>query len=143
MHSVYLWVKVFHVMFMVAWMASLLYLPRLFVYHADKVNDDVTSETFKIMEHRLYYYIGTPSITLVWLTGLYLAYVLGLYGWLIVKFFAVIIMTVYHIWLVKFLKNFKNNVNTKSSLFFRKINEIPFLILLLILVMVIIKPELF
>ena len=128
---------------MVAWMASLLYLPRLFVYHADKVNDKVTSETFKIMEHRLYYYIGTPSITLVWLTGLYLAYVLGLYGWLIVKFFAVIIMTVYHIWLVKFLKNFKNNVNTKSSLFFRKINEIPFLILLLILVMVIIKPELF
>ena len=130
-------------MFMVAWMASLLYLPRLFVYHADKVNDEVTSETFKIMEHRLYYYIGTPSIILVWLTGLYLAYVLGLYGWLIVKFFAVIIMTVYHIWLVKFLKNFKNNVNTKSSLFFRKINEIPFLILLLILVMVIIKPELF
>ncbi len=141
MHSVYLWVKVFHVMFMVAWMASLLYLPRLFVYHADKVNDDVTSETFKIMEHRLYYYIGTPSITLVWLTGLYLAYVLGLYGWLIVKFFAVIIMTVYHIWLVKFLKNFKNNVNTKSSLFFRKINEIPFLILLIILILVIIKPE--
>tara|TARA_Y100000746_G_scaffold232652_1_gene250391 strand:+ start:6820 stop:7206 length:387 start_codon:yes stop_codon:yes gene_type:complete len=126
---------------MVAWMASLLYLPRLFVYHADKVNDDVTSETFKIMEHRLYYYIGTPSITLVWLTGLYLAYVLGLYGWLIVKFFAVIIMTVYHIWLVKFLKNFKNNVNTKSSLFFRKINEIPFLILLIILILVIIKPE--
>ena len=128
-------------MFMVAWMASLLYLPRLFVYHADKVNDDVTSETFKIMEHRLYYYIGAPSITLVWLTGLYLAYVLGLYGWLIVKFFAVIIMTVYHIWLVKFLKNFKNNVNTKSSLFFRKINEIPFLILLIILILVIIKPE--
>tara|TARA_X000001036_G_scaffold57430_1_gene47191 strand:- start:5586 stop:5972 length:387 start_codon:yes stop_codon:yes gene_type:complete len=126
---------------MVAWMASLLYLPRLFVYHADKVNDEVTSETFKIMEHRLYYYIGTPSITLVWLTGLYLAYVLGLYGWLIVKFFAVIIMTVYHIWLVKFLKNFKNNVNTKSSLFFRKINEIPFLILLIILILVIIKPE--
>tara|TARA_B100001778_G_scaffold321582_1_gene313114 strand:- start:4083 stop:4469 length:387 start_codon:yes stop_codon:yes gene_type:complete len=126
---------------MVAWMASLLYLPRLFVYHADKVNDKVTSETFKIMEHRLYYYIGTPSITLVWLTGLYLAYVLGLYGWLIVKFFAVIIMTVYHIWLVKFLKNFKNNVNTKSSLFFRKINEIPFLILLIILILVIIKPE--
>ena len=128
-------------MFMVAWMASLLYLPRLFVYHADKVNDKVTSETFKIMEHRLYYYIGTPSLILVWLTGLYLAYVLGLYGWLIVKFFAVIIMTVYHIWLIKFLKNFKNNVNTKSSLFFRKINEVPFLILLIILIMVIIKPE--
>ena len=141
MHSVYLWVKVFHVMFMVAWMASLLYLPRLFVYHADKVNDKITSETFKIMEYRLYYYIGTPSLFLVWITGLYLTYILGIYGWLIIKFFAVIVMTMYHIWLLKFLKNFKNNTNSKESLFFRKINEIHFFILLIILIMVIIKPE--
>ena len=141
MHSVYLWVKVFHVMFMVAWMASLLYLPRLFVYHADKVKDKITSETFKIMEHRLYYFIGTPSLVLVWSTGLYLAYVLGIYGWLVIKFFAVIIMTLYHIWLSTFLKKFKSDSNSKSSNFFRKINEIPFLILLIILVMVIIKPE--
>ena len=83
MHSVYLWVKVFHVMFMVAWMASLLYLPRLFVYHADKVNDKITSETFKIMEYRLYFYIGTPSLVLVWITGLYLTYILGIYGCLL------------------------------------------------------------
>lgn len=141
MHSVYLWVKVFHVMFMVAWMASLLYLPRLFVYHADKVKDKITSETFKIMEHRLYYFIGTPSLVLVWSTGLYLAYVLGIYGWLVIKFFAVIIMTLYHIWLSTFLKKFKSDSNSKSSNFFRKINEIPFLILLIILIMVIIKPE--
>lgn len=141
MHSAYQWVKVFHVMFMVAWMASLLYLPRLFVYHADKVNHKILSNTFKIMEHRLYYYIGTPSVTLVWITGLYLAFVLGIYGWLVVKFFAVIVMTLYHIWLSTFLKKFKNDTNLKSSNFYRKINEIPFIILLIILIMVIIKPE--
>tara|TARA_B000000475_G_scaffold272225_1_gene272646 strand:+ start:76 stop:504 length:429 start_codon:yes stop_codon:yes gene_type:complete len=141
MHSAYQWVKVFHVMFMVAWMASLLYLPRLFVYHADKVNHKILSNTFKIMEHRLYYYIGTPSVILVWITGLYLAFVLGIYGWLVVKFFAVIVMTLYHIWLSTFLKKFKNDTNLKSSNFYRKINEIPFIILLIILIMVIIKPE--
>tara|TARA_B100000575_G_C22553280_1_gene352957 strand:- start:97 stop:480 length:384 start_codon:yes stop_codon:yes gene_type:complete len=126
---------------MVAWMASLLYLPRLFVYHADKVDSKVTSETFKIMEHRLYFYIGTPSMVFVWSTGLYLSYVLGIYGWLIVKFFAVIVMTFYHFWLSRFLKKFRNDTNTKSSTFYRKINEIPFVILLIILIMVIIKPE--
>lgn len=128
-------------MFMVAWMASLLYLPRLFVYHADKVNHKILSNTFKIMEHRLNYYIGTPSVILVWITGLYLAFVLGIYGWLVVKFFAVIVMTLYHIWLSTFLKKFKNDTNLKSSNFYRKINEIPFIILLIILIMVIIKPE--
>ncbi len=141
MHSIYLWVKVFHVMFMVAWMASLLYLPRLFVYHADNTKNKTTSDTFKTMEHRLYFYIGTPSAILVWITGLYLAYILGIYGWLVVKFFAVIVMTLYHIWLSTFLKKFKNDLNLKSSIFFRKINEIPFLILLIILILVIIKPE--
>ena len=141
MHSAYQWVKVFHVMFMVAWMASLLYLPRLFVYHADKVNHKILSNTFKIMEHRLYYYIGTPSVILVWITGLYLAFVLGIYGWLVVKFFAVIVMKLYLIWLSTFLKKFKNDTNLKSSNFYRKINEIPFIILLIILIMVIIKPE--
>ena len=119
-------------MFMVAWMASLLYLPRLFVYHADKVNHKILSNTFKIMEHRLYYYIGTPSVILVWITWLYLAFVLGIYGWLVVKFFAVIVMTSYHIWLSTFLKKFKNDTNLKSSNFYRKINEIPFIILLIL-----------
>ena len=141
MHSIYLWVKVFHVMFMVAWMASLLYLPRLFVYHADNTKNKTTSDTFKTMEYRLYFYIGTPSAILVWITGLYLAYISGIYGWLVVKFFAVIVMTLYHIWLSTFLKKFKNDLNLKSSTFFRKINEIPFLILLIILILVIIKPE--
>ena len=126
---------------MVAWMASLLYLPRLFVYHADKMKDKITSDTFKIMEHRLYYYIGTPSAVTVWITGLYLAYKLGIYGWLIIKFLAVIILTVYHILLMKYLKSFRDDLNSKNSSFFRKINEIPFLLLLIILIMVVIKPE--
>ena len=141
MHSIYNWIKVFHVLFMVAWMASLLYLPRLFVYHADKTKDKITSDTFKVMEYRLYYYIGTPSAVTVWITGLYLAYKLGIYGWLIIKFLAVIILTVYHILLMKYLKIFRDDLNSKNSSFFRKINEIPFLLLLIILIMVVIKPE--
>ena len=141
MHSIYNWIKVFHILFMVAWMASLLYLPRLFVYHADKTKDKITSDTFKVMEYRLYYYIGTPSAVTVWITGLYLAYILGIYGWLIIKFLAVIILTVYHILLMKYLKSFRDDLNSKNSSFFRKINEIPFLLLLIILIMVVIKPE--
>ena len=141
MHSIYNWIKVFHILFMVAWMASLLYLPRLFVYHADKTKDKIISDTFKVMEYRLYYYIGTPSAVTVWITGLYLAYKLGIYGWLIIKFLAVIILTVYHILLMKYLKSFRDDLNSKNSSFFRKINEIPFLLLLIILIMVVIKPE--
>ena len=141
MHSIYNWIKVFHILFMVAWMASLLYLPRLFVYHADKTKDKITSDTFKVMEYRLYYYIGTPSAVSVWITGLYLAYKLGIYGWLIIKFLAVIILTVYHILLLKYLNSFRDDLNSKNSSFFRKINEIPFLLLLIILIMVVIKPE--
>ena len=141
MHSIYNWIKVFHILFMVAWMASLLYLPRLFVYHADKTKDKIISDTFKVMEYRLYYYIGTPSAVAVWITGLYLAYILGIYGWLIIKFLAVIILTVYHILLMKYLKSFRDDLNSKNSSFFRKINEIPFLLLLIILIMVVIKPE--
>lgn len=141
MHSIYNWIKVFHILFMVAWMASLLYLPRLFVYHADKTKDKIISDTFKVMEYRLYYYIGTPSAVTVWITGLYLAYKLGIYGWLIIKFLAVIILTIYHILLMKYLKSFRDDLNSKNSSFFRKINEIPFLLLLIILIMVVIKPE--
>ena len=121
-------------------MAGLLYLPRLFVYHAEKNHIKELSETFKVMEHRLYYYIATPSLVLVWLTGLYMAYAIGLYLWLIIKFLAVIFLTIYHIILIKFLINFEKNKNDKTSKFFRMINEIPFLILLLVLIMVIIKP---
>tara|TARA_B100000700_G_C15031012_1_gene850523 strand:- start:1175 stop:1606 length:432 start_codon:yes stop_codon:yes gene_type:complete len=143
MGNVYLWVKVFHVMFVVAWMAGLLYLPRIFVYHSlDNTSRDA-SEVFKIMERRLYYYIMHPSAIIVWITGLYLAHVLGIYSWLLLKFFFVILLTLYHINLARYLKSFSNDLNLKSSKYYRLINEIPFLIMFFILIFVIIKPELF
>ena len=143
MGNVYLWVKIFHVMFVVAWMAGLLYLPRIFVYHSlDNTSRD-TSEVFKIMERRLYYYIMHPSAIIVWITGLYLARVLGIYSWLLLKFFFVILLTLYHINLARYLKSFSNDLNLKSSKYYRLINEIPFLIMFFILIFVIIKPELF
>ena len=93
------------------------------------------------MERRLYYYIGHPSALLVWVSGLYMAYVLTFYGWLIAKFFFVILLTLYHINLGRYLVKFSQNANQKTSKFFRLINEIPFLIMLVILFFVIIKPE--
>ena len=140
MHSIYLWVKIFHILFMVAWMAGLLYVPRLFVYHSQQSSKSDASEVFKIMEYRLYYYIATPSAVFVWITGLYMAYTLGFYNWIAIKFIFVIFMTVYHLLLRGYLINFKNDVNKKSTKFFRLINEIPFLLLLIIVVLVVLKP---
>tara|TARA_B100000427_G_C15060220_1_gene399502 strand:- start:49 stop:471 length:423 start_codon:yes stop_codon:yes gene_type:complete len=140
MGNIYQWIKIFHVMFMVAWMAGLLYLPRIFVYHSmDEVSKD-TSRIFKLMEKRLFFYIMYPSALFVWLTGLYMAYVLGLYGWLIIKFCFVIALTIYHVNLGKYLNAFAKDDNKNTTRFFRMINEIPFVILFIILILVIIKP---
>ena len=141
MGNTYLWAKIIHIAFVVAWMAVLLYLPRIFVYHSNVKNTSETSNIFKVMERRLYYYIGYPSAVLVWVSGLYMAHALGLYGWLIAKFFFVMLLTFYHINLGKYLVKFSQNDNQKTSKFFRLINEIPFLIMFLILFFVIIKPE--
>ena len=141
MGNVYQWVKIFHVMFVVAWMAGLLYLPRIFVYHSMDETTNDTSNVFKLMEKRLFYFIMYPSALIVWITGLYLAHVLGLYGWLVLKFFFVIILTVYHINLGRYLNDFANDINKKKTRFYRMINEIPFLIMFIILVFVIIKPD--
>ena len=141
MGNIYLWVKVLHVSFVVAWMAGLLYLPRIFVYHSMNNVTKETSEVFKVMERRLYLYIMHPSAILVWMSGLYLAHVLGFYGWLIIKFILVILLTLYHINLGRHLKDLAGDINVRSSKFFRLINEIPFLILFFILILVIIKPE--
>ena len=141
MGNVYQWVKIFHVMFVVAWMAGLLYLPRIFVYHSMDETTNDTSNVFKLMEKRLFYFIMYPSALIVWITGLYLAYVLGLYGWLVLKFLFVIILTVYHINLGRYLNDFANDINKKKTRFYRMINEIPFVIMFIILVFVIIKPD--
>ena len=141
MGNTYLWVKIIHIAFVVAWMAVLLYLPRIFVYHSSVKNSSETSDIFKVMERRLYYYIGHPSALLVWFSGLYMAHVLGIYGWLIAKLFFVILLTIYHINLGRYLIKFSQNNNQKSSKFFRFINEVPFLIMFVILFFVVIKPE--
>ena len=141
MGNVYQWVKIFHVMFVVAWMAGLLYLPRIFVYHSMEDTTDATSNVFKLMEKRLFYFIMYPSALIVWITGIYMAYVLWLYGWLVLKFFFVTVLTLYHINLGRYLKDFKDNNNRSKTRFFRIINEVPFLIMFIILILVIIKPD--
>ena len=141
MGNVYQWVKIFHVMFVVAWMAGLLYLPRIFVYHSMDETTTETSNVFKLMEKRLFYFIMYPSALIVWITGIYMAYALGLYGWLVIKFLLVIVLTFYHVNLGRYLNDFADNKNKKKTRFFRMINEIPFVIMFIILVFVIIKPD--
>ena len=141
MGNVYQWVKIFHVMFVVAWMAGLLYLPRIFVYHSMDETTTETSNVFKLMEKRLFYFIMYPSALIVWITGIYMAHALGLYGWLVIKFLLVIVLTFYHVNLGRYLNDFANNKNKKKTRFFRMINEIPFVIMFIILVFVIIKPD--
>ena len=139
-YSAYNWIKIIHISFMVAWMAGLLYLPRIFVYHKENEKVNKAVDIFKIMEHKLYHYIMYPSMIIVWVSGLYLGHVLGFDTWLIVKIGFVILLTAYHILLGYYLNQFKLDRQELSSRFFRLINEIPFVILFIILILVIMKP---
>ena len=139
-YSIYNWVKVFHISFVIAWMAGLLYLPRLFVYHKENENENKTVAIFKVMEKRLYFYIMNPAAVLVWFSGIYLGHVLGFDTWLIVKIGVVLIMTAYHILLGIYLKDFNLDKQIRTSRYFRIINEVPFFLLFIILIMVIMKP---
>ena len=139
-YSIYNWVKILHISFVVAWMAGLLYLPRLFVYHKENENENKTTAIFKVMEKRLYFYIMNHAAVLVWFSGIYLGHVLGFDTWLIVKIGVVLIMTAYHILLGIHLNDFKLDKQIHTSRYFRIINEIPFFLLFIILIMVIMKP---
>jgi len=139
-YSTYNWIKIIHISFMVAWMAGLLYLPRIFVYHKENEKVNKAVDIFKIMEHKLYHYIMYPSMMIVWVSGLYLGHVLGFDTWLILKIGFVILLTAYHILLGYYLNQFKLDRQELSSRFFRLINEIPFVILFIILILVIMKP---
>ena len=139
-YSTYNWIKIIHISFMVAWMAGLLYLPRIFVYHKENEKENKAVDIFKIMEYKLYHYIMYPSMIIVWVSGLYLGHVLGFDTWLIVKIGFVILLTAYHILLGYYLSQFKLDRQKLSSRFFRLINEIPFVILFIILILVIMKP---
>ena len=139
-YSTYNWIKIIHISFVMAWMAGLLYLPRIFVYHKENENEINATKIFKIMEYKLYHYIMYPSMIIVWLSGLYLGHVLGFEIWLIVKIGFVVLMTSYHILLGHYLKQFKQDKQRLSSRFFRLINEIPFAIMFIILILVVMKP---
>ena len=135
-----LWVKAFHVIFMVTWFAGLFYLPRLFVYHA--MSDDTPSiERFKIMERKLFYGIMTPGGVLTVLFGLWLWLGYGISGvWLHIKLALVLVLIAYHVHCGKLVRDFKSDRNTRSHVFYRWFNEFPVLILVAIVILVIVKP---
>ena len=125
-------------------MAGLLYLPRIFVYHVENLKDENTSSTFKIMERKLYFYIMTPAMILTWIFGLILISSLGpeilSAIWIKLKLLLVVLLTFYHFYLSKLLNDFEVDQNTKSSKFFRIINEAPTILLILIVFVVVFKP---
>ena len=139
----YLLFKSLHLISVISWMAGLLYLPRIFVYHSEN-NNEIITNVFKTMERKLFYYIMTPAMTLSWLFGLVLIHEIGFdklaYFWLQFKLISVIVLTAYHFYLGSLLNQFKFDQNKKSSKFYRYINEIPTLMLILIVFIVIFKP---
>ena len=139
--NTYLLFKSLHLISVISWMAGLLYLPRIFVYHSENNNEIITT-VFKTMERKLFYYIMTPAMILSWLFGLVLIHEIGFVQlsslWLQLKLILVLILTGYHFYLGVLLNKFKQN--QKSSKFYRYINEIPTLLLILIIFIVIFKP---
>tara|TARA_Y100000590_G_C15005239_1_gene745462 strand:+ start:108 stop:542 length:435 start_codon:yes stop_codon:yes gene_type:complete len=142
--NTYLLFKALHLIAVISWMAGLLYLPRIFVYHAETSNNEDKNNTFKIMEKRLFLYIMNPAMILSWIFGLLLLHSIGLdvlkEFWLIVKLILVISLTFYHFFLFICLKKFSENNNTRSTKFFRYINEVPTILLIAIIFIVVFKP---
>ena len=140
----YLLLKSLHLISVISWMAGLLYLPRIFVYHAENSDDRKISDVFKIMEKKLYFYIMTPAMILSWIFGLLLIHSIGFQQlgqtWMVLKIIFVIFLTLYHFYLGKTLNQFKFDQNIHSHKFFRLINEIPTIFLILIIFVVIFKP---
>jgi protoporphyrinogen IX oxidase len=140
--DLYLWIKALHIVAVISWMAGLLYLPRLFVYHTDAPAGSAQSETFKVMERRLYRTIMQPAMGLSWLLGLYLAWsVYGFQGgWLHAKLAFVVLLTGVHHFYGAAVKAFSEDRNRKTGRQWRLWNEAPALLMILIVVMVVVKP---
>ena len=142
--NTYLLFKSIHLIAVISWMAGLLYLPRIFVYHVENLEKRETTDVFEIMEKRLYFYIMRPAMVATWLFGIILIYINGLdvlsQLWMHIKLGLVILLTIYHEYLGTCLKFLKLKTNTKTSKFFRIINEVPTIILILIIFIVIFKP---
>ena len=142
--NLYLIIKSLHLIAVISWMAGLLYLPRIFVYHVENYEKKETTDIFEIMEKRLYNYIMRPAMLFSWIFGIILIYINGLDVlfniWIQIKLALVIILSGYHEYLGKCLTSLKNRTNTKSARFYRYINEVPTILLILIVFVVIIKP---
>lgn len=138
----YEWMKAFHVIAVISWMAVLLYLPRLYVYHAAAEAGSDKSETFKIMERRLLRGIGNPAMFGTWIFGFYIAHDAGWFteGWFHAKMTLVLVLTGYHMYLAWLRKGFEADQNAKTEKFFRWINEVPALLMVGIVILVIVKP---
>ena len=140
----YLLFKSLHLIAIISWMAGLLYLPRIFVYHVENLKDVNSSSIFKTMERKLFFYIMTPAMILSWIFGLILISIIGFdiffTLWIKLKLLLVVLLTLYHFYLSKLLGDFNLGQNTKSSKFFRIINEVPTILLILIVFIVIFKP---
>ena len=142
--NIYLTFKALHLIAVISWMAGLLYLPRIFVYHTENQEERQINKVFKIMEFKLYNYIMMPAMILSWIFGLILIGSIGFEQlhstWLIIKLILVIVLTIYHFFLGNCLNKFKNDENKYSSRFFRIFNEIPTILLILIVFIVVFKP---
>lgn len=137
-----LWIKALHVVAVIAWMAGLLYLPRLYVYHCTAEKGSKQSETFKVMERRLLRVIMNPAMIVVWITGPWLAWAQGMAKdhWLWAKFGLVLLLTGYHHALGVWRKDFAEDWNTRGPGFYRIMNEVPTVLMIGIVVLVIVKP---
>ena len=138
----YEWIKAFHVLAVISWMAGMLYLPRLMVYHAESGVGSIQSETFKIMERRLLKGIINPAMIVTWVLGLYLAWAAFGFkgGWLHGKIMLVVLLSGVHGYLVGRVRDFANDRNTKSARFFRILNEVPAVLMVGIVILVVVKP---
>lgn len=138
----YDWIKALHVLAVISWMAGMLYLPRLMVYHATAQAGSEASETFKVMERRLLKAIINPAMVVAWLAGLWLAYEGGWYRapWFHAKFALVLAMSAMHGFLVRWVREFAEDRNTRPARFYRIANEVPTLLMIGIVILVVVKP---
>jgi putative membrane protein len=138
----YEWIKAFHVMAVISWMAGMLYLPRLMVYHAEAQIGSIQSETFKVMERRLLKGIINPAMIATWVLGLYMAWYAFAFkgGWLHAKLLLVLILSGIHGILVRRVKDFAADRNSRSARYYRILNEVPALLMVGIVILVIVKP---
>ena len=138
----YDWIKAFHVIAVIAWMAGMLYLPRLFAYHCAAAPGSVQSETFKLMEGRLLKAIINPAMIATWMLGLWLAWYAEWYrsGWLQVKLLLVIVLSALHGMMVRWVRDFAHDRNRHSQRFYRIINEVPTVLMIATVILVVVKP---